>query len=204
MTTALQPTVRPAPAAVPDVPVCRLTVDQYRALLHRAGTDREPVELLEGWMVPKRGEDAIHATSVDLTIDALGGRLPPGYIVRGTHPVTTEDSEPQPDVLVARGGRRDYAARHPTPTECALVVEVANTSVRYDRGIKRRIYARAGVPVYWIVVLPERAVEVYTGPSGPAAEPAYAAVRQFADGDRVPVVVDGVEVGTVAVADLLP
>ena len=204
-TATVTPTVRAAPAAIPDVPVCRLTVEQYHDLLRRnSDADREPVELLEGWVVPKIGEDAIHATAVDLTVDELTATVPAGYIVRGAHPVTTADSEPEPDVLVARGRRRDYSDRHPTPAESALIVEVANSSLRYDRGIKRRVYARAGVPVYWIVVLQERAVEVYTDPSGPAAEPGYATVRRYADGERVPVVVDGREVGTMAVAELLP
>ena len=84
------------------------------------------------------------------------------------------------------------------------MVEVANSSVGRDRGIKRRLYARAGMPVYWIVLVRERAVEVYTDPSGPAAEPAYATTGRFADGEHVPVVIDGREVGTVAVVDLLP
>jgi hypothetical protein len=60
------------------------------------------------------------------------------------------------------------------------------------------------MPTYWIVLLLERAVEVYADPSGPAAEPGYATVRRYADGDRIPVLIDGREVGTVAVADLLP
>jgi len=205
MSTVSVPTPQPAPADIPDVPIYRLSVQQYHDLLRQnTESDREPVELLEGWVVPKMGEDAIHSTSVDLTIDALTATVPAGYIVRGTHPVTTEDSEPEPDVLVARGSRRDYAGRHPTPAESALVVEVANSSLRYDRGIKRRIYARAAVPVYWIVVLAERCVEVYTDPSGPVAEPGYANVLRYADGDRIPVVMDGREVGTVAVAELLP
>ena len=125
--------------------------------------------------------------------------VPAGWVVRGPHPVTTPDSEPEPDVAVVRGTHRDYFQRHPTPADSALVVEVANTSLRYDRGIKRRIYARARVPAYWIVVLAERCVEAYTDPSGPAAEPGYAVARRYADGERVPVVIDGREVGTVPI-----
>ena len=204
MTTLMSPG-RPTPATVPDVPIYRLTVDQYHDMIRRDTlSDREPLELLEGWLVPKVGEDAIGAAAVEVTADLLRAIVPTGWVVRGPHPVTTPDSEPEPDVTVARGSQRDYFRRHPTPADAGLIVEVANSGVAHDRGIKRRLYARAGVPTYWIVVLPERVVEVYTDPSGPAAEPAYATTRRFADGEHVPVVIDGREVGTAAVADLLP
>ena len=205
MPTVSVPIAPPAPADIPDVPIYRLSVEQYHDLLRQnTEADREPVELLEGWVVPKMGEDAIHAATVEVVADLLRQVLPTGWVVRGPHPVTTSDSEPEPDVAVVRGIVRDYFLRHPTPADAALVVEVADTSVRQDRGIKRRVYARAGMPAYWIVVLHERAVEVYAGPSGPATDPGYAAMRRYADADRIPVVVDGREVGTVAVADLLP
>ena len=206
MTSAtLTPPIRPAPPAVPDVPVRRLTVEQYHDLLRLTPfSDREPVELLEGWLVEKMGEDAIHAVVVDVTARMLLRVVPPGWDVRGPHPVTTPDSEPEPDVAVVRGRLQDYYGRHPTPADSAMIVEVANSSLSYDRGIKQRIYARAGVPVYWIVVLRDRSVEVYADPSGPTADPGYAPPRVYRVGDRVPVVIDGREVGTVVVADLLP
>ena len=205
MSTVLTPSVQPLAADIPDVPIVRLSVQQYHDLLRQnTESDREPIELLEGWVVPKMGEDAIHSATVEVTADLLRALVPAGWVVRGPHPVTTPDSEPEPDVTVARGTQRDYFRRHPTPADCALVVEVANTSLRQDRGIKRRLYARAGMPIYWIVILAERCVEVYADPSGPAVEPGYAATRRYADGERVPVVVDGRAVGTVAVADLLP
>ncbi len=208
MSSVLNPTAPPPPSDVPDVPdvpIYRLSVEQYHDLLRRnTECDREPVELLEGWVVPKVGEDAIHAATVEVVADFLRDLIPKGWVVRGPHPVTTPDSEPEPDVTVARGTQRDYLRRHPSPADAALVVEVANTSVRQDRGIKRRVYARAAMPAYWIVVLHERAVEVYTDPSGPAVEPGYATVRRYADGEQLPVVVDGREVGTIPVADLLP
>jgi len=71
-------------------------------------------------------------------------------------------------------------------------------------GGKARIYARAGIPVYWVVNLVDRRVEVHTEPSGPADEPSYAAVRSYAPGDDVPLVLDGAQVATIPAADLLP
>ncbi len=205
MTMLLTPPVGPIDRDVPDVAIFRLTVDQYHDMLRNGTlTDGDPVELLEGWLVQKMSEDLSHAVTVELTSDVLRAVTPHGWHVRGPHPVTTTDSEPEPDVAIIRGKPRDYGDRHPGPTDSALVVEVANSSVGRDRGIKRRLYARAGMPAYWIVLVRDRGVEVYTDPTGPAGEPAYATVRRFADGELVPVVIDGREVGTVAVADLLP
>src|SRR4051812_41814935 len=62
---------------------------------------------------------------------------------------------------------------HPGPSDIALVIEVADSSLARDRDIKGPAYAAAGLPVYWIVNLIERQVEVYTAPSGPSADPAY-------------------------------
>ncbi|MCC6539018.1 MAG: Uma2 family endonuclease, partial [Bryobacterales bacterium] len=81
-------------------------------------------------------------------------------------PLTTSDSEPEPDVVVLAGEFDDYAMRHPSAQDVALVVEVADTSLSRDRGLKLRIYARAGIPVYWILNLHSHALEIYTNPQG--------------------------------------
>ena len=119
-------------------------------------------------------------------------------------PVTTMDSEPEPDVSVIRGVRGDYVDRHPGPEAVGLLVEVADTSLPPDRGWKKRIYAAARIPVYWIVKLPDRVVEVFTAPSGPAERPDYQTRHVCVTGEEVPVVLDGQEVGRIAVNDLLP
>jgi Uma2 family endonuclease len=195
----------PALAGSDGVTLWQLSVEQYHDMISRGILGpRDPVELLDGLLVRKMPEDSVHSGMIDIGYDILSRLAPPGWVVRSAHPITTAESEPEPDIVVARGSRRDFVPRHPLPEECAIVVEVANSSVARDRGFKRELYARAGVPVYWILVLPERIVEVYTDPSGPAAEPVYGTIGRYADGESVPVVIDGREVGTVAVADLLP
>lgn len=90
--------------------------------------------------------------------------------VRVQAPVAiSEWSEPEPDVSVVP--LADYRTEH--PAGASLVIEVSYSTVRYDRGIKRRVYAEAGIPEYWIVNLADRVVEVYTDPR----EGAYASVR---------------------------
>lgn len=202
---APRPAGTPAGSVPPGITIHHLSVEQYHDMI-RLGVlaEGDPVELLEGLLVQKVTKNPPHVLSATLTADALGRLTPAGYYVARENPFTTATSEPEPDVAVVRGTPRDYATRHPGPGEMAIIVEVADSSVARDRGVKRRVYARAGVPVYWNVLVPERAVEVYADPSGPPAERVYPSPRRFADGEWIPVTIDGREVGTVAVADLLP
>jgi Uma2 family endonuclease len=190
---------------IPDVPIYRLSVAQYHAMA-RAGILQEcaPVELLEGWLVPKMTQNPPHVLTAGLIQDALAGLLPAVWHVRAGNPVTTADSEPEPDLAVIRGARRDYRERHPGPQDTELAVEVADTSLRQDRGPKKRLYARAGIAVYWIVNLKARRIAVYTGPDSNAEKPDYRQQRDYGPGEVVPIVLDGTEVGSLAVRELLP
>jgi putative restriction endonuclease len=85
-----------------------------------------------------------------------------------------------------------------------LIAEVADSSLRRDRGWKKRLYARARVAVYWIVNLVDRQIEVYTEPTGPVKRPDYRQRADYKPGDKVPVVLDGREVARLAVNDILP
>ncbi len=102
--------------------------------------------------------------------------------------------------MVARGTRRDYLVRHPEPADIALVVKVSDTTYQRDRYEKFPAFARAGIPVYWIVNLARRCIEVYTHPSPEG----YATQEDHHAGDTVAVVIDGREVGRIAVDDILP
>ena len=122
------------------------------------------VELLEGEIVEMSPEKSRHTASVDLTADALRGAFGSGFTVRVQHPLAlSEISEPEPDVAVVAGSPRDYAAAH--PATALLVVEVADTSLDYDRRRKAIAYARAGIDEYWILNLIDLRLEVYRQPS---------------------------------------
>lgn len=199
-----------APAYVPPLPtderdIWRISVDRYeRMVASGLITKDDRVELLEGILVPKMPKSPDHVLGTQLTGDALRAVLPAGWLVRTEQPIQLDDSEPEPDVAVARGPARTYTGRHPGPADIALVVEVADSSLRRDRESKRRVYARNGIAVYWIVNVTAREVEVYTDPSGPAAAPGYATAATYRPGDAVPVVIAGNAVGALNAADLLP
>jgi Uma2 family endonuclease len=183
----------------------RFTLDEYHELI-RANilTEEDPVELLEGYLVLNMPRSPEH----DFAIRTLNTRLvrlvPDTFTVSNQCAATlTDDSEPEPDFTVARGNETTYRGRHPAPADMALVIEVSASSLARDRGEKARIYARAGIPVYWIVNVEDKQIEVLTQPSGPGDAPAYARREVFAVGTSAPVVLDGVTVGTVAVADIM-
>jgi Uma2 family endonuclease len=110
-----------------------------------------------------------------------------------------EFDEPEPDVAVARGTTKDYANRHPGHADLAMVVEVSESSVAEDRKLAR-VYGPAGIPVYWIVNLQARQVELYTL----NRRGGYGKPRIFRSGQSVPVVIEGAEVGRIAVDDIMP
>jgi Uma2 family endonuclease len=190
---------------VPPEPVLPLTVAQYHEMV-RTGIlgDEDPIELLEGWLVRKMPKHPPHTLSTGCALDALAAIVGSDWHVRKEDPISTQDSEPEPDVSVVRGHRRDYTDRHPGPEDVGLVVEVAEASLARDREWKQRIYAAASVPCYWIVNLIDRQVEVYTEPTGPGDRSEYAASQIFRDHDPIPVVLDGREVGRIAARELLP
>src|SRR5207253_2718120 len=108
-----------------------------------------------------------------LASDALAPLLPAGWHIISQEPITTADSEPEPDIGAIRGKRRDYVESHPRPKDVGMIVEVADATLARDRGVKKTIYARAGIPIYWIVNLIDRCVEIYSDPTGPAKKPDY-------------------------------
>jgi Uma2 family endonuclease len=196
----------PLPAVIPPFPVRRFTVDEYHQMIQTGilGDDDDD-ELLEGWIVPKMPRNPPHDAMISIIMmDVLTPRLPAGLHCRGQSAITTSDSEPEPDIAVVRGPKRHYLVRHPGPADMALVVEVADSSLPRDRSLKAQIYARASVPVYWIVNLVDHQLEVYTDPTGPDASPTYRARQDYRSGDMVPFVVDGRELGPIPAQDLLP
>jgi Uma2 family endonuclease len=99
-------------------------------------------------------------------------------------------NEPQPDVMLLRPRADDYRASHPSAADVLLLVEVSETSLAYDRGIKLALYAKFGVPEVWIIDLPGSAVEVYREPE----EGAYASRDRVTDGLLAPALVPDVTI----------
>ena len=130
-------------------------------------TPDDRVELIEGEIVEMSPIGKRHASCVDRINRLLGRLASQSAIVRVQNPVRLSDfSEPQPDVTLLRPREDFYAAGHPGPADVLLIVEVADTSTAYDRGVKVSLYARSGIPEVWLVDLTEDRIEIYANPSG--------------------------------------
>ncbi len=121
----------------------------------------ERLELIEGEIIAQDLPlKPSCATAVSLVEIALRRAFAEGYYVRGQLPLALgEYNEPLPDIAVVIGSVRDYENDH--PTTAVLIAEIADTSLRYDRVTKAGLYARAGVPEFWIININERVLEVY-------------------------------------------
>ncbi len=164
----------------------------------------ERLELMDGEVLKMTPQGSVHATAVRLTEDLLRAAFGPGHDVRVQMPLAIDpSSEPEPDVTVVPGSPRDYRDAH--PTSALLVVEIADTTLLYDREQKGSLYGRAGVVEYWIVNLIDRRLEVYRDPTAMPQTRygwAYRTVLQFTPGDHIyPLAASQARV---AVADLLP
>lgn len=183
----------------------RFSVPEYHRLTEIGVlTEDDNLELIEGYLVLKMSRNPPHDGTIQIEAQAIQGVLSAGWTVRVQCAVTLPDSEPEPDIAVVRGNVRSFVTRHPSPTDIGTLVEVADSTLAGDRSDKGRIYARANVPVYWIVNLIDRQIEVHEQPSGPTAAPAYAKVTTYRIGDQIPLVLDGKVAANFAVQDLLP
>ncbi len=167
-------------------------------------TDDDPVELLEGVLVFKMPKNPPHTFVVEAAAEIVGRMLGPGWFYRIQEPVTLVDGEPEPDGVVIRGSRNDYRTSHPGPADIGLVIEVSDSTLARDRGMKLRGYARAGIPFYWIINLVDRCIEVHARPDATTPEGVYLDRQVFQEGDSISLVIGDAALGSVAVRDLLP
>lgn len=183
----------------------KFTLAEYHKLIQLGVLiDGEPYELLEGNLVHKMSRGTPHDAALQALTKRFFRLAPAGWDARGQSAITlTGNSEPEPDLAFVRGDENTYRDHHPTPADIGLLVEVSDSSLAIDRHDKGSIYAANGIPVYWVVNVIDKVIEVYTQPAGSGEAAAYATRTDFAVGSAVPVVLDGNTVGTIAVADVM-
>ncbi|MDZ4684774.1 MAG: Uma2 family endonuclease [Planctomycetaceae bacterium] len=195
----------PPPADIPELPIWRLSVEQYHAMIeYGILQEGEPVELLAGWLALKMTKSPPHESAIRRLRRCLEERVGAEWIVDVQSPIELAESEPEPDLTVVRASDDDYAERHPTAGDVGLVIEVAQTTLGTDRGLKLRIYAAALIVEYWIVNLIDEQVEVYREPSLTEGRATYAKRQDYNAGQSVPLSLAGQPVGEIAVNDVLP
>jgi len=156
-------TVAEAPKKPGSSPVpLPLSVKAFQAL-GEMGLLPKDTELLYGQVYQRLAKSPYHTYLQQVLADGLRAALPTGYYLRTDQPITCPDSEPEPDLAVVRGRKEDHRLEHPHAAE--FIIEVCVTSHEYDR-LKLRAYAKAGVKELWLILAPEKQIEVFREPAG--------------------------------------
>lgn len=181
------------------------TVDEFQRAydLGAFGFDVR-LELIEGEIIRKMGQNEPHAWAIRAMEEALRGLFPSGHDVRCQLPlILGPRSKPEPDLAIVAGSFNDYKQDH--PTTAILVVEVSDTTLTMDRSTKAALYARAGIEDYWIVNLPDGVLEVHRQPAAMADQPLghhYRSIIRLTPADTISPL--GRPNAVVAVSSLLP
>ena len=172
--------------------------DFYRMLEAGILTEDDRVELIDGEIIEMSPIGSRHAACVTRVATLFIRLLGDAAVVNVQNPLRLSNkTEPLPDVVVLRPRADFYAQTHPGPDDVLLVVEVADTTLTYDRRVKLPLYARAGTPEVWIVNLPKGVVETYARPDGKT----YSEIRKAERGQElVPLQLPALKIG---VGDIL-
>lgn len=193
----------PARQALPEsLPALyQFSVPQYLTMVE-AGVfaTSSRVELIEGWVVQKMTRYPPHDGTLSILNHRLDRLLSDAWVLRCQMALVLARSVPEPDLCLVRGPEEAYLRRHPRAADAALVIEVAEASLHYDRHEKGPLYAGGRVPEYWVVNVVDLQVEVYTQPRAGKA-PGYRRRTDYATGE-LPLSLEGEEVGPLNVTEL--
>ena len=142
------------------------TVEEYHKMAE-AGIIKpsDRVELIHGEVLKRSPIKSPHASVVDYLNETIGFLLHGKAIIRVQNPIEiNHDSEPEPDIAIVQCKADRYRDHHPTAEDVFLLIEVADSSLEFDREVKMPLYASAKIPEAWIINLPEQRVEVYRNP----------------------------------------
>ncbi|WP_319419519.1 Uma2 family endonuclease [Pleurocapsa sp. FMAR1] len=140
------------------------SVEDYHRIIESGVLEGKSVELLEGEIIAMSPEKPIHSSRIDTVADYLRDVLRGKAKVREAHPITLDNSEPEPDIAIVQFEDNNYRDRHPDPQNIYWLVEVSNTTLTRDLEEKSVTYARNSIPEYWVVDLPDNKLWVFTSP----------------------------------------
>ncbi len=143
------------------IQTAKLSIDEYHRIVASGALGSRRIELLCGEMVEVSPETPYHANQNNRLFKYLLARFDGLADVRSSHPITLGDSEPEPDIALAQLPENRYDTRHPMPADLYLAMEVSYSTLEYDLGRKREIYAAAGIGDYWVVNLRQRQLHLF-------------------------------------------
>ena len=154
----------------------KFTIEEYHRLVDLGFfTENDRIELIRGEIIEMAPKRTPHSVCNSILFGELYKLLGDRANVRGQEPITLlSNSEPEPDVVIARKKDDNYLSAHPTAADIILVIEISDSTLKYDRETKLPLYAEAGINNYWIINLVDKHLEVYTNPfSNAQSEFAY-------------------------------
>ncbi len=145
-----------------------ITIDDYHRMMETGIIhEGERIELISGQIFNMAAKGTRHTVATTRLLRELLAFIGQRAIVRCQEPITMPDnSEPEPDIAIARWRDDEYLNSHPVPTDIILVIEVADSTLGFDRNTKAPLYAAAGISEYWIVNLVDDRLEIYSQPEG--------------------------------------
>jgi Uma2 family endonuclease len=173
-------------AALPPTapPLARITCEKYHAMIKQGVlSEDDRVELIHGFLVTKMSIGSLHGGTVNKLLHLLPPLLGGKAIITVQNPITIHDySEPEPDIVIARHRADFYADSHPQPKDVLVAIEVADTSLAYDRDAKIPLYASCGIPEAWLVDINGKTISVFSHPEGAA----YSQETAYTSGMNIP------------------
>ena len=165
------------------------SVEDYHQIIESGVLEGKSVELLEGEIVTVSPESPIHSSSIDTVAEYLRNLLRGVAKVREAHPITLDNSEPEPDIAIVKFQDNNYSNRHPYPEDIYWNIEVANKTLTKDLEEKSVIYARNGIIEYWVIDLVNKKLWVLTNPQNNG----YLNKQEFKSGRINPVAFPNIE-----------
>jgi Uma2 family endonuclease len=143
----------------------RFTITEYHRLAELDFfTEDDRVELIKGEIIKMAAKGKAHSVCNTRLYRELFKLLEEKATIRGQEPIIINDSEPEPDLTIVKNTPDDYFLNHPTPSDIFLIIEVADSSLKYDQEIKLSLYAEADISDYWIFNLVNYYLECYSDP----------------------------------------
>jgi Uma2 family endonuclease len=202
MSTVLEQPPVEAPSSPVEMPYLFSVDEFYRMIDLDIFPDDARVGLWEGRVYQEMAKNHPHSFSWARLNATLFPLLPAGWSLWAECSVTiSPDKAPLPDMLILRGDLEVYRGRRPEAADVAVLIEVADSSLKIDMSTKLRAYAEAGIPIYWVVNLRDGVIHVHSDPI--AAEERYASMSTIGLDGSIPFVLDGRHVAMIPAAAIL-
>ncbi|WP_024545544.1 Uma2 family endonuclease [Picosynechococcus sp. NKBG15041c] len=137
------------------------TVAEYHAMVDKGILDHKRVELLQGELVEITPESPIHCYTMSHGNDYFQSLVKDRAVIYEGHPITLSQSEPEPDLVLAKLPKEQYRTKHPFAADILLLIEVSNSTLNYDLHDKKDVYEQEGIQEYWVIDIPNQRLHVF-------------------------------------------